>query len=201
MTRSAERRPRRRRPAEEPPATGAAAVDPEPDPESVARTIALRQLTAAPRTRAQLRAAMARRDVPDPVAETVLDRLEAVDLVDDEAYARMWVSSRHAGRGLARKALAHELRHRGVEDEHVDRALEQLDPEEELATARELVARRLPATRRLDRQARVRRLAGMLARKGYPQGLALRVVRDALDGENATSDEAHDLMAGGEEEP
>lgn len=179
-------------------------MDPEPDPESVARTIALRQLTAAPRTRAQLRAAMARRNVSDPVAETVLDRLEAVDLVDDEAYARMWVSSRHAGRGLARKALAHELRHRGVEDEHVDRALEQLDPEEELATARELVARRLPATRRLDRQARVRRLAGMLARKGYPQGLALRVVRDALDaesGENATSDEAHDLVTGGEGEP
>jgi regulatory protein len=149
----------------------------------VARTIALRQLTGAPRTRAQLREAMARRGVPDEVAEAVLDRFEEVNLVDDTAYAQMWVRSRHSGRGLARRALAQELRHRGVDGDVAAEALEQLDPDEELETARALVARRLSGTRRLDPDARVRRLAGMLARKGYPSGVALRVIREALAAE------------------
>jgi regulatory protein len=56
----------------------------------------------------------------------------------------------------------------------------ELDPEQELATARALVQRRIAATRGLTVDARVRRLAGMLARKGYPAGTAFRVVREAL---------------------
>ena len=155
----------------------------EADPESVARGICLRQLTMAPRTRAQLAEAMARRDVPDGVAERVLDRFTEVGLVDDAAYAQAWVRSRHTGRGLARRALAQELRHRGVDDDLVKDAVETLAPDQELATARDLVARRLAATRGLAPQVRTRRLAGLLARKGYPSGLAFRVVREALDAE------------------
>lgn len=94
-----------------------------------------------------------------------------------------WVESRHAGRGLARRALAHELRQRGVDDDLAVTALARLDPEDEVQTARALVARRLPATRGLDRERRIRRLAAMLARKGYPAGLAARVVREALESE------------------
>jgi regulatory protein len=186
---TARRRPRGRRPDQEPPATGSAAVDPEPDPHAVARSIALRLLTGAPRTRAQLREAMAKRDVPDEVAEQVLDRFEEVRLVDDAEYAELWVRSRHTGRGLARRALAQELRHRGVDAETASEALDQLDDDTELQTARELVARRLTSTRRLDRDARIRRLAGMLARKGYSSGVAMRVVREALDAEGEDIDD------------
>jgi regulatory protein len=67
-----------------------------------------------------------------------------------------------------------------VDAELVTEAVGLLDSEQEEETARELVSRRLPGTRGLDRDKRIRRLAGMLARKGYPEGLALRVVRDAL---------------------
>ena len=169
--------------AQEPPGTGSAAVDPDADPEAVARAIALRQLTAAPRTRAQLREAMARRDVPDDVADRVLDRFEEVRLVDDAQYAQMWVRSRHAGRGLARRALAHELRERGVAPELTEGALAQLEPEEEAETARGLIRRKLASTRRLDEDARVRRAVGMLARKGYPPGLSLRLVREEIEAE------------------
>ncbi len=94
----------------------------------------------------------------------------------------MWVSSRHHGRGLARRALAQELRHRGVEEDMVKEAVEQLDPDEEVETARRLVARKLGSTRG-DARARTRKLVGMLARKGYPPGLAFRIVREALEAE------------------
>lgn len=161
----------------------AAAVGPPADPDSVARAICLRLLTGAPRTRAQLAAALERRDVPREAADRVLTRFAEVGLVDDEAFASAWVRSRHAGRGLASRALARELSQRGVDNHIVDDALAELNPDEERTTARALVDRRLPSTRRLDRATRMRRLAGMLARKGYPSGVALQVVREALDEE------------------
>nr|MDP9497909.1 recombination regulator RecX [Actinomycetota bacterium] len=150
------------------------------DPVAVARQICLQQLEHTPRTRAELHAVLSDRGVPDDAAESVLGRFAEVGLIDDELFARMWVTSRHRGRGLARRALAHELRRKGVDDETVRSAVEELPAELELATARALVARRLPATRGLAPDARVRRLAGMLARKGYPAGVAFRVVREAV---------------------
>ncbi|MFE3309118.1 recombination regulator RecX, partial [Embleya sp. NPDC059213] len=155
------------------------------DPEATARAICLRLLTGRARTRAQLADALRRREVPDEVAEYVLGRFTDVGLIDDTAFAGAWVDTRHTGKGLARRALARELRQRGVDAVVVDEAIARLDPEQELETARALVARRLPGTRGLDRDKRIRRVAGMLARKGYGEGLALRVVREALDQEAA----------------
>jgi len=84
------------------------------DPEAVARQVCLQMLTAAPRTRAQLASALARRGVPQDAADAVLDRFTDVKLIDDAMFARAWVDSRHYGRGLSRRALAAELRQRGV---------------------------------------------------------------------------------------
>jgi regulatory protein len=70
-----------------------------------------------------------------------------------------------------------------VAGEVVTAALDTVDPDAEARTARALVERRLPSTRALPLDVRVRRLVGMLARKGYPGGLSLRVVREALAAE------------------
>lgn len=153
------------------------------DPAERARQICLRLLTGTPRTRKQLADALSKRQIPDDTVDEVLSRFEEVGLIDDGAFADAWVESRHHGRGLARRALARELRTRGVDSELIDEAVAKVDSDQEEATARELVARKLRATRGLDRDKRVRRLAGMLARKGYSQGLALRVVRQALEEE------------------
>ncbi|MBX6167247.1 MAG: regulatory protein RecX [Thermobispora bispora] len=159
------------------------------DPEAEAKAICLRLLARAPRTRAQLADALRRRGVPEETARAVLDRFAETGLIDDEAFADAWVSSRHLGRGLARRALAHELRHRGVAEETVRRAIDRLDPEREIATARELVARKLAATRGADPRVRARRAVGMLARKGYPAGLAFQLVREALEAEGIEADD------------
>ncbi|MEU6099811.1 recombination regulator RecX [Streptomyces flaveolus] len=157
--------------------------EPPRDPVEQARAICLRLLTGTPRTRKQLADALRKREIPDEAAEEVLSRFEEVGLINDSAFADAWVESRHHGRGLARRALARELRTKGVENTLIDAAMSQLDSEQEEETARELVARKLRATRGLDRDKRLRRLAGMLARKGYPEGMALRVVRQALEEE------------------
>ena len=155
----------------------------ERDPVERARAICLRLLTGTPRTRQQLAEALRKREIPEEAAEEVLVRFEDVGLIDDAAFADAWVESRHHSRGLARRALARELRTKGVDSRLIDEAVGQLDAEREAETARDLVERKLRATRGLDREKRIRRLAGMLARKGYPEGLALRVVRQALEEE------------------
>ncbi|MFJ6509762.1 recombination regulator RecX [Streptomyces sp. NPDC091406] len=153
------------------------------DPVEQARNICLRLLTGTPRTRKQLADALRKREIPDEAAEEVLARFEDVGLIDDAAFAGAWVESRHHGRGLARRALVRELRTKGVDSAVIDEAVGQLDSDQEEETARELVARKLRSTRGLDRDKRLRRLAGMLARKGYGEGMALRVVRQALEEE------------------
>jgi regulatory protein len=158
--------------------------------EEAARQACLKLLTSAPRTRAQLAAALRRRRVPDEIAESVLARFAEVGLIDDAAFARAWVESRHHGRGLARKALAAELRQRGVADGEVRAAVDSLKPEDEAAAARRLVAKRIAATRGRPLPARARQLLGMLARKGYPAGPAAQVVREALEQDEADSAEA-----------
>jgi regulatory protein len=180
-------RPRKEVGADRVGADGPGGHDGEPaepaDPESVARLICLRQLTAAPRTRAQLADTLRRRGVPDEAATAVLARFAEVGLIDDAMFASAWVESRHSGRGLGRRALAAELNQRGVDRCDIQAAVAQLSPETELATAQALVQRRLASTAGQPAAVRIRRLAGMLARKGYPAGLAYRVVREALEQE------------------
>jgi regulatory protein len=152
----------------------------EPDPHAVARAIVLRQLTNSPKSRAQLEDALRKRRCPDDVADAVLDRLEEVGLVDDAAYAASLVRSQQSGRGLARRALAHELRRKGVDEETARAAVAEVTPHEERERAQELVAKRLRSMHGLDAGVQARRLAAMLARKGYPTEISLAVVREAI---------------------
>ncbi|MFC0359437.1 regulatory protein RecX [Kytococcus schroeteri] len=165
-----------------PPPEDPAQQDAEADPHEVARAIVLRQLTAAPRSRRQLEDKLAQRGCDPEVAREVLDRMEAVGLVDDEAYAHMLVRSQQQGRGLARRGLAHELRRKGIDEEVAQQALaDEVTPDGERARAEQLVAKKLRTMSGLDRQVKTRRLAGMLARKGYSGEVAYSVIREALD--------------------
>jgi regulatory protein len=176
---------RQRRPEPQPDAYDADPVDektrgPEADPESVARKILLDQLTGQARTRKELADKLAKKLVPEEIATRLLDRFEEVGLVDDAAFARLWVDSRQSGKGLARRALAQELRRKGVADEIAREVLDEVDPADEEAAARELVRRKLRSMSRLDDVTKTRRLLGMLARKGYPSGLAMTVIRSEV---------------------
>jgi regulatory protein len=163
--------------------TDPADTDPVKDPEEQARQLCLRLLTGRPRTRAQLAEAMQRRGVPEDAAAAVLARFAEVGLIDDAAFARAWVESRHHGRGLARRALSAELKQRGVDGQDISAAVSALDPADEMATARRLVDKGLAASRGKPLPTRIRRLVGLLARKGYPAPIAYRVVREAIEQE------------------
>lgn len=168
-------------------------LGPEADPESVARKILLDQLTGRARSRAELAKKLAQRNVPTEIAERLLDRFTEVGLIDDAAFARDWIEQRQATRGLARRALAQELRRKGIAEETATEALAEVETEDEEAVARELVRRKLRSVRSLEPEKAVRRLVGMLARKGHSPGVAYRVVREEL-GDGGSDDLPDDLI-------
>ncbi|MFC7402849.1 regulatory protein RecX [Citricoccus sp. GCM10030269] len=181
---------------------GHLAEDPEPAAVEVARTIVLRQLAASPKSRKQLEDTLRERDVPEDVATAVLDRLEDVNLVNDAAYAETFVRTRHRTKGLARGALRRELQQKGVSGEAAEQALAEISEDSERAAAAELVERKIRGRAvpsgsspedRAEREKHVRRLAGMLARKGYPPGMAIGVVKEVIGAVEEADGPADDI--------
>lgn len=154
------------------------------DPVAVAREIALRQLTVRQRTRAELQAALSRRNVPEDAARQVLDRFTEVGLLDDAAFARDWVTA-GARRMRGRRVLAAELAQKGVAKELIDEALAGTDPSDDLEVALSLARRKLRSVTGLERQVQFRRLCGALERRGFPRGVIVDVVRQVFDEQDA----------------
>ena len=93
----------------------------------------------------------------------------------------MWVRARHTHQGLGNRALAPELRRKGVADEVVaEAAVAQWTTRPRRAGPSNSCASACGPPPGSTRLARIRKLVGMLARKGYPGGLAYRVVKDEV---------------------
>ena len=169
--------------AEKPQAAAAGALEDTEDaadPKAIARTIALRKLTAQARTRHELALALRARNVPADAATEVLDRLGEVGLVDDAAFAEDWVVSRQQRRRMSRSALRRELQRKGVARDQIDQALEQVDSEAEYRAALDLARRKHVTMSGLDPAVSYRRLAGALARRGFDSATNARVLREVL---------------------
>ncbi|MGV9747187.1 recombination regulator RecX [Rhodococcus zopfii] len=159
--------------------------------EAQAKDVCLRLLTDRARSRAELATKLEQKGYTAEVAERTLDRLAAVGLIDDADFAQQWVRSRHLYAGKGKRAIALELRRKGIGQQDAAEALDQIDGDDERARAVDLVRKKLRTQPPLptegdrreiaaERDKLVRRLVGMLARRGYSQGMAFDVVRGAL---------------------
>lgn len=156
-------------------------------PESQARDTVYRLLAARARSKTELHQALARKGIEEDVAAATVQKFVDAGLVDDAEFAESWVQARHQQQGLGRKALGFELRRKGVSEQVVAEALSYVDEDSEMERARELVQRKLRGMASLDNTAKMRRLIGMLARKGYSEALAYRVVREEVEASNGDS--------------
>ncbi len=149
------------------------------DAVAVAREIALRQLTVRARTRVELARALARKHVPEDAAEVVLDRLEEVGLIDDAVFARDWLAA-GGRRQKGRRVLLGELAEKGVDAELIAAAATELEAERDYEVASAFAARKAAGLAGLEPPVRYRRLAGALARRGFPASVVAQVTREAL---------------------
>lgn len=170
----------RRRQGRSPGPVAQPGVDRVEDPESLARGVVLRKLAVQARTRHELDRALQAKNVPDVVADQVLDRMEEVGLVDDAAFAQDWVASRQQRRHLSRRALRRELEVKGVDREDIDGALQSVDAQDEYDAARLLAERKSRVMQGLSHEVRYRRLAGLLARRGFSGSVTAQVIAEVI---------------------
>jgi len=155
----------------------------ETDPRSYARTVVLRRLSSTPRTRKDLHDDLIKREIPEAIADEVLDRFTELGLINDSDYAELFVASRRRSRGTARPILRQELRRKGVGDDEIHAALEDISDEDEFARARSLVLSKHPALARFDAATKQRRLMSLLMRRGYSGSVAAAAIRAELNAE------------------
>ncbi len=151
----------------------------EVDPVEYARTVVLRRLSAAARTRHELADDLVQRGVPSEAIDQVLDRFIEVGLIDDAEFARLWVESRRRSRGTGPRVLRLELREKGVDPEIIESVVEAIDVEEQRIDARRVVDAKLRSLARFEDAVQVRRLVNLLVRRGYSPTMAYDVVREA----------------------
>ncbi len=130
---------------------------------------ALAYLDYRPRSRDEVRRYLRERELPEAVIEAVIERLEGAGLLDDAAFARFWVENRDQFKPLSERALRYELRRKGVADEIIEAALDDLDEAGAAYRAGQERARRLAGT---DRDTFRKRLGSFLSRRGFSYDVA-----------------------------
>ncbi|AIT61303.1 recombination regulator RecX [Corynebacterium doosanense] len=147
---------------------------------------ALRLLDQRARSRHELRGRLVDLDFDPRLIDEVLDDLERAQLLDDQSFAHEWVRQRHARRGKSASVLDRELREKGVSEAIRTEALEQIDSSDEESAARSAAEKKartvktVPADR-AERDKLLRRILGVLARRGYGGEMSMRIARAALD--------------------
>ncbi len=132
---------------------------------------ALRLLTVRSRSRSELRQRLLRAGFEAEEVEGALDDLEAVGLINDEAFGRE-VAEYQRRKGMGRRAGLAALRVKGVDRELAERIAQDVTPEDEAERAMEVAAKRLTRLRGLDPETRQRRLLDFLLRRGYDWEIA-----------------------------
>ena len=145
-----------------------------------ATKIAFDRLAERDRSTLELQQTLEKRQVPAEVIAVVLAQLQQQGLLDDVRFACAWVDQRQRGKGLARSALARELKVKGISESTIAFALDSIDTDDERARAHELVRKRMRSVARLDPSVQKRRLTSFLMRKGYPAHVSYEVVAQEL---------------------
>lgn len=136
----------------------------EEDGREVAYQKALNFLNYRPRSRAEVRSHLQKKGISDADCEDVLARLERSGLLDDARFAELWVENRGDLRPRGRRALAYELRQRGIEDKLIDQTLEDLDEDE---MAYQAASKQFRKYRNLEWPDFRKKMYAHLARRGF----------------------------------
>jgi len=153
-------------------------VDQDADPYSIANTIALNALVTRAKSKGELLAHLKKRGVEDDVAQATIFRLQEKGLINDSEFAKAWTQSRHTAKKLSKRIIASELRTRGVDQQSIDEALDEIDDESEYRTAFSLAMRKYSTMSRLEPEVQIRRIQSLLQRKGFSFPTISRVIRE-----------------------
>jgi regulatory protein len=102
---------------------------------------ALRYVVMRPRSMWEMQTYLKRKDVEEPVAELIIQKLTALDLLSDRAFAEAWVANRRLLKATSKRRLRQELKQKRVSESIIDAVLQE-DETDERSVLRELIAKK-----------------------------------------------------------
>lgn len=151
----------------------------------------LRLLNQRDRTMAEMRQYLKRHEVTEPVIDDVIGRLERANLIDDKRFAQNWIENRSEFRPRSRRALAFELRTRGIAPDAIEDALEQTDEE---GMAYRAAKKQSTKYRNLDWPEYRQKMIAFLGRRGFSYGTSAPVVQRIWQEKQSESDQENDTI-------
>ncbi len=136
---------------------------------------ALRFLNFKARSEAEVRQRMEKKGFSAVVIEETLARLREGGLVNDRQFAADWVENQSIFRPRGRRMLQFELRHKGLDDESIQEALESASSEDELAY--QAAERKAQILAGLEWQDFRQKLIQFLARRGFSYTVSAAAVQ------------------------
>nr|HID14729.1 RecX family transcriptional regulator [Anaerolineae bacterium] len=155
---------------------------------------ALNYLSYRPRSEAEVRRNLRKKNVEDEIIKTVVERLTRAGLLNDREFARYWVENRLQFNPRGARALRHELWEKGVPAPIIADTLVDFDEETAARKAAEAGARRLAHLEPRDFR---RRLGAYLARRGFSYAVIEPLLEEML--EAARCEASSDVESGGKD--
>ncbi len=139
---------------------------------------ALLFLSYRTRSTAEIRQNLRKHKMSPEIIEQTIERLKVEKLADDDLFAKTWVENRSTFRPRSRRALAVELRQKGIPDESVRSALTEVHEE---ALAYEAALKRARRLEALEWNEFRVKLGEFLARRGFSYSVVAPVVTRTWD--------------------
>ena len=139
-----------------------------------AMACAFKHMSLSEKSEKQLREHLEKKEFSEKIIEKTVARLKELNYIDDLSYARAFVEHTSAS---GKKAILYKLKSKGISEEIINEALEDVSDESQLENAVELLKKQMPRYEKYDNYEKKRRLNGFLARKGYDWD----IISEAID--------------------
>lgn len=142
---------------------------------------ALRFLGTRPRSIQEVRLNLQRKEVPEPVVEQVIDKLQSLNYVDDLEFARFWIRNRDEFSPRGTRGLRYELQQKGITATVIDTALAEFDADDAALRAARKKLNYYSRQANGDPAAFQKKMSGFLQRRGFDYDTVRSVVDTLLD--------------------
>lgn len=148
------------------------------DSQETAKQAAIRFIEYRPRSTAEVRRRLRQKGFDEAAIDHAIERLQAVELLDDLAFARYWVDQRETFKPRSQMALRQELQQKGVNRDIIDEAIAPVD---DMTSARRLAQKQAPRWHNLEEEAFRAKMASYLQRRGFPYDIIKQVTAETWE--------------------
>lgn len=142
---------------------------------------AIRVIGRRPHSSSELKRKLKESGYEPSIIEWVIEKLASQKYLNDEEFAKMWTDSRIISQKKGRNLVRQELQQKGIDKEFVKHAMENINPEDEIAGAMKIAQTKWKQTsgETFDKK---RKTAAFLMRRGFTGAVVTKVLGQLSSG-------------------